>query len=159
MASRNPILSRANYVLVHGNDFLLADQRPHGLIEIVFEENQFLFPSYLPRWINWPILQAYLAPFCPHTHFGISMSGLLDGTRLGHRLVACLNGFFIQVHFEGRPFLLDELYNGAPLHAGTLHTSTGYSSERDVRLSVVYIPGWNTLIFSRRYTRGQCSRL
>ena len=66
---------------------------------------------------------------------------------------ASLNGFFIQVHFEGRPFLLDELYNGAPLHAGTLHTSTGYSSERDVRLSVVYIPGGNTLIFSRRYTR------
>ena len=153
MASRNPIFARVNYVLVNGDDFLLADQCPHGLVELVFAENQFLFPTYLPRWMNWPILQAFLEPMCPRTHFGICMYGLLDGARLGHRLVACVNGFFIQVHFDATPFLLTELYNSAPLHAVTLHTATGYPMERDVRLSVVYIPGGNTLIFSRYYKR------
>ena len=151
MTSRNPILASVNYVLVHENDFLLADQRPHGLIELVFAENQFLFPTYLPKWINWLILQAFLEPMSPRSHFGISMYGLCDGIRLDHRLVACANGFFIQVHYESTPFLLSELFNSAPLHAVTLHTTTGYPSEREVRLSVVYIPGGNTLIFSRYY--------
>ena len=40
------------YVLVHENDFLAADMRPHGLIELVFGGGQFLFPTFLPRWIN-----------------------------------------------------------------------------------------------------------
>ena len=109
MASRNPILSGVNYVLVHGDDFLYTDQRPQGLMELVFGDDQFLFPTLLPRWLNWPILQAFLAPMCPSSHFGISMYGLLDGIRLGHRLVACWSGFFIQVHFEAAPFLLTEL--------------------------------------------------
>ncbi len=135
-------------MLVHENDYLLADQRPHGLIELVFAD-QFLFPTFLPRWINWP-MQAFLEPMSPRTHFGINMYGLCDGTRLDHRLVSCANGFFIQVHYESTPFLLSELFHSAPLHAVTLHTTTGYPSERDVRL---YIPGGNTLIFSRYYER------
>ena len=41
----------------------------------------------------------------------------------------------------------------SPLHAVTLHTVTEYPSERDVRWSIVYIPGGNALIFSRSYER------
>ena len=133
-ASRLPVLACTNYVLVHENDFLAADMRPHGLIELVFGEDQFLFPTFLPRWINWPTLQTFLAP-------------------LGPRLVRCANGFFIQVHYASTPFLLSELFHSAPLHAVTLHTVTEYPSERDVRWSVVYIPGGNSLIFSRSYER------
>ncbi len=81
------------------------------------------------------------------------MHGLCNGNRLGHRLVRCANGFFVQVHYESTPFLLSELFNSAPLHAVTLHTVTEYPSERDVRWSMVYIPGGNTLIFSRYYER------
>ena len=44
-SSRQPILAYTNYVLVHENDFLAADMRPHGLIELVFGEDQFLFPT------------------------------------------------------------------------------------------------------------------
>ena len=104
MASRNPILPSANYVLVHENDYLLADMRPHGLIELVFAEDQFLLPAFLPRWINWPIVQAFLEPMSPRAHFGITMYGLCDGIRLSHRFVRCADGFFIQVHYELRPF-------------------------------------------------------
>ena len=153
MASSNPILAHANYVLVHGDDFLLAHRRPHGLIELVFAEDQFLFPTFLLMWINWPILQAFLVPMSSRVHFGLTMYGLYNGHRLGHRLVRCANGFFIQVHYESTPFLLSELLLSAPLHAATLHTATGYPSEKDVRLSIVYIPGGNTLIFSRYYER------
>ena len=153
MASRNPILAHANYVLVHENDFLSADMRPHGLIELVFAEDHFLFPTFLPRWITWPILQSFLEPMSSRAHFGITMYGLCDGNRLGHRLVRCANGFFIQVRYESTPFLLSELFHSAPLHAVTLHTATVYPSERDVWLSMVYIPGGNTLIVSRYYER------
>ena len=96
MASQNRILSGVNYVLVHGDEFLYTDQRPQGLMELVFGDDQFLFPTLLPRWLNSPILQAFLAPMCPSSHFGISMYGLLDGIRLGHRLVACWSGFLFK---------------------------------------------------------------
>ena len=87
----------------------------------------------------------------PRTHFGITMYELCNGTRLDYRLVACANGFFTQVHYES--FLFSELFHSVSLHAVTLHSTTGYPSERDVRLAVVYVPGRNTLIFSRYYER------
>ena len=148
-SSRQPILGYTNYVLVHENDFLAADMRPHGLIELVFGEDLFLFPTFLPRWINWPILQSFLEPISSRAYFGITMHGFYNGNSLCHRLVRFANGFFIQVHYESTPFLLSELFHSAPLHAVTLHTVTEYPSERDVRWSMVYIPGGNTLIFSR----------
>ena len=110
-SSRQPILAYANYVLVHENDFLAADMRPHGLIELVFGEDQFLFPTLLPRWINWPILPSFLEPISARAHFGIVMHGLYNGNSLGHRLVRCANGFFIQVHYEATLFLLSELFH------------------------------------------------
>ena len=51
-ASILPVLACTNYVLVRENDFLAADMRPHGLIELVFGGDQFLFPPFLPKWIN-----------------------------------------------------------------------------------------------------------
>ena len=147
-SSRQPILAYTNYVLVHENDFLAADMRPHGLIELVFGEDQFLFPTFLPRWINLPILQSFLEPISSRAHFGITMHGSCNGNSLGHRLVRCANGFFIQVHYVSTPFLLSELFQSAPLHAVSLHTVTEYPSERDVRWSIVYIAGGYTLIFS-----------
>ncbi len=103
-SSRQPILGYTNYVLVHENDFLAADMRPHGLIELVFGEDLFLFPTFLPRWINWPILQSFLEPISSRAHFGITMHGFYNGNSLCHRLVRCANGFFIQVHYESTPF-------------------------------------------------------
>ena len=73
MSSRLPILGSTNYVLVHENDYLAADRRPHGLLELVFGADLFLFPTFLPRWINWPILQTFLEPISSRAHFGISI--------------------------------------------------------------------------------------
>ena len=152
-SSSQPVLAVTNYVLVQEDDFLAADMRPHGLFELVFGEDLVVFPTFLPRWINMSILRSFLEPMISRTHFGVAMHGSYNGGVLGHRLIRCESGFFIQVHFLSTPFLLSELYHSAPLHAATLHTVTEYPSANDVRWSVVYIAGGNTLISSRVYER------
>ena len=87
------------------------------------------------------------------THFGMTLHGSYNGDIIGHRLIRCVNGFFIRVHFLSTPFLLSELYHSASLHAATLHTVTEYPSANDVRCSIVYIAGGYTLISSRVYER------
>ena len=151
--SSQPVLAVTNYVLVYENDFLAADMRPHGLIELVFGEDLFVFPTFLPRWINLSILQSFLEPMVSRTHFGLTLQGFYNGGIIGHRLLRCVNGFFISVHFLSTPFLLSELYHSAPLHAATLHSVTEYPSANEVRWSIVCIAGGYTLISSRIYGR------
>ena len=152
-SSSQPVLAVTNYVLVHADDFLAADMRPHGLIELVFGEDLFVLPTFLRRWINLSILRSFLEPMVSRTHFGMTLHGSYNGDIIGHRLIRCVNGFFIRVHFLSTPFLLSELYHSAPLHAATLHTVTEYPSANDVRCSIVYIAGGYTLIWSRVYER------
>ena len=152
-SSSQPVLALTNYVLVQEDDFLAADMRPHGLIELVFGEDLVVFPTFVPRWINLPILQSFLAPLVSRTHFGITVYGSYNGDRIGHRLIRCECGFFIRIHFRTTLFLLGELYNSAPLQAATLHTVSYYPSAYDVRWSTVYIAGGYTLISSRIYER------
>ena len=147
------MLAVTNYVLVQEDDFLAADMRPHGLVELVFGEDLVVFPTFLPRWINLPILRSFLAPMVSRTHFGMTLHGSYNGGIIGHRLLRCESGFFIRVHFLSTPFLLSELYHSAPLHAATLHTVTEYPGANDVRWSIVYIAGGYTLISSRIYER------
>ena len=74
-SSRQPVLALTNYVLVQGEDFLMADMRPHGLFELVFGDSLVVFPTFVPRWINLPILQTFLQPLVSRTHFGITVHG------------------------------------------------------------------------------------
>ena len=152
-SSRQPVLALTNYVLVQGDDFLLADMRPHGLLELVLGHRQVVFPTFVPRWINLPILQTFLAPLVSRTHFGITVHGSYNGARIGNRLVLCESGFFIRLQFQATVFLLGELYNSAPQQAMTLHAVSYHPSAYDVRWSTVYIAGGYTLISSRRYER------
>ena len=152
-SSSQPVLAVTNYVLVQEDDFLAADMRPHGLFELVFGEDLVVFPTFLPRWMNLPILRSFLEPMVSRTHFGMTLHGSYNGGIIGHRLIRCESGFFIRVHFLSTPFLLSELYRSAPLHAATLHTVTEYPGANDVRWSIVYIAGGYTLISSRIYER------
>ena len=138
-------------MLVSENDYVEADRRPHGLIELVFGEDSFIFPTCLPWWLNWPLLQAFLEPISPRDHFGIRVQGYCNGNRLSQRLVRCGNGFFVQVHYDSTPFLLNELFQSAHLQANTLHTVGGIPIAGRVRWSMVYIAGGYTLIVSRHY--------
>ena len=152
-SSSQPVLAATNYVLVQEDDFLAVDMRPHGLVELVFGEDLVVFSTFLPRWINMSILRSFLEPMISRTHFGVAVLGSYNGGVIGHRLIRCESGFFIQVRFLSTPFLLSELYHSAPLHVASLHTVTEYPCANDVRWSVVYIAGGNTLISSRVYER------
>ena len=53
------------YVLIHADDYWTFNQRPHGLVELVLGDRDLSFPSILPQMINFPIVQAFLAPLVP----------------------------------------------------------------------------------------------
>ena len=88
-SSRQPVLALTNYVLVQGDGFLMADMRPHGLVELVLGDSLVVFPTFVPRWINLPILQTFLQPLVSRTHFGITVHGSYNGARMGNRLILC----------------------------------------------------------------------
>ena len=152
-SSSQPVLAATNYVLIQGDDFLAADMRPHGLVELAFGEELVLFSTSFPRWVNLSILRSFLEPMIPRAHFGVDVHGWYNGGEIGHRLMRCESGFFMHVRFLSTPFLLSELYRSAPMHVACLHTVTDYPRADDVQWSVVYIAGGNTLISSRVYER------
>ena len=144
-ASALPILSAPNYVVVTERDYEAFGHRPYGLVELViFGRNSHVFATCLPRWMNWPIVRAFLEPITHSGHFGIQMMGLLNGVSLDRRLVRC-----VQVFISASPLVLGELSQNAPLVADTLHTAGSYPfSERTLR-TIVYIAGGDSLILSR----------
>ena len=95
--SAQPILDSSNYVLVLERDYVAFGNRSHGLVELVFGEDSRVFPICLPRWLNWPLLQAFLGPISHRGHFGIQMMGFLNGDRLDQRLVLRNAGFFVHM--------------------------------------------------------------
>ena len=104
-ASALPILSAPNYVVVTERDYEAFGHRPHGLVELVFGRNSHVFATCLPRWMNWPIVRAFLEPITHSGHFGIQMMGLLNGESLNRRLVRCYDGFFVQVFISASPLV------------------------------------------------------
>ena len=142
-----PILSAPNYVVVTERDFEAFGHRPYGLVELVFGRNSHVFATCLPRWMNWPIVRAFLEPITHSGHFGIRMEGLLNGVSLDRRLVRCYDGFFVQVFISASPLVLRELSQNAPLVANTLHTAGSYPFS--ARTLIVYIAGGDSLILSR----------
>ena len=143
-----PILSAPNYVVVTERDYEAFGYRPHGLVELVFG-NSHVFAACLPRWLNWPLVLAFLEPITHTGHFGIQMMGLLNGERLNRRLVRCYDSFFVQVFISASPFLLSELFQNAPLVADTLHMVESFPVSERTHRSIVYIAGGYSLILSR----------
>ncbi len=128
-------------------------RRPHGLIELVCGDDSFLFPTCLPEWLNWPLLQAFLEPISHCDHFGMGMMDFCNGDRLSQRLVQCGSGFFVQVYYSSTfpSFFLSELLQGAHMQANTLHMTEVNPESRRVRWSAVFVAGGPTLIASRHY--------
>ena len=148
-ASALPILSAPNYVVVTERDYEAFCHRPFGLVELVIGRSSHVFATCLPRWMNWPILQAFLEPITHSGHYGIQMMGLLNGVSLDRRLVRCYNGFFVQVSITASPWVLGELSQNAPLVADTLHTAGSYPFSERILRTIVYIAGGDSLILSR----------
>ena len=124
-------------------------KRPFGLIELVIGRSSHVFATCLPRWMNWPILQAFLEPITHSGYYGIQMTGLLNGVRLDRQLVRCYNGFFVQISITASPWVLGELSQNAPLVTDTLHTTGSYPFSERILRTIVYIAGGGSLILSR----------
>ena len=148
-ASALPVLSAPNYVVVTERDYEAFFHRPFGLVELVIGRSSHVFATCLPRWMNWPILQAFLEPITHSGHYGIQMTGLLNGVSLDRQLVRCYNGFFVQVSITASPWVLGELSQNAPLVTDTLHTAGSYPFSERILRTIVYIAGGGSLILSR----------
>ena len=118
--SAQPTLGYTNYVLVLENDFENFGRRPHGLIELVCGDDSFLFPTCLPEWLNWPLLQVFLEPITHRDHFGIGMMGFCNGDRLSQRLqwILCAGSLRLLLVFLERTVAECTYAGQYPSHGG-----------------------------------------
>ena len=89
--------------------------RPQGVIEVVLEQEEFSFPTILPMAVNVVSLGEFLAPLLLTGLQGLQWQAWLNGDLLGLALVACHEGFFLQVQVWCGPTLMQNMLVAAPL--------------------------------------------
>ena len=104
---------------------------------MVLGQEEFSFPTVLPMAVNVVGLQ------------GLQWQAWLNGNLLVLALVACHEGFFLQVQVWCGPTLMQNMMVAAPLIAGTLHIDMDALPDTSLVRVTIYIPGGNTLISSR----------
>ena len=80
------------------------------------------------------------------------MAGLDHSDLVGLTLVACQEGFFLQVQVWSGPTLMQNMVVAALLLNGTLHFDMDAITDTSLVRITIYIPGGNTLTFSRVLT-------
>ena len=123
--------------------------RPQGVIEVVLGQEEFSFPTVLPMAVNVVSLGDFLAPLLLTGLQGLQWQAWLNGDLLGLALVACHEGFSLQVQVWCGPTLMQNMLVAAPLIAGTLHVDMDAMPDTSLVRVTIYIPGGNTLISSR----------
>ena len=147
--SRNRELHHPCYILVDFCAFRSFGLRPQGVIEVVLGQEEFSFPSVLPMAVNVVSLGDFVAPLLLTGLPGLQWQAWLNGNLLGLALVACHEGFFLQVQVWCGPTLMQNMLVAAPLIAGTLHIDMDAMPDTSLVRVTTYIPGGNTLISSR----------
>ena len=147
--SRNRELHYPCYMLVDFCAFRSFGLRPHGVIEVVLGQEEFSFPTVLPITVNVVSLGEFLAPFLLTGLPGLQWQAWINGELLGLALVACHEGFFLQVQVWCGPTLMQNMVVAAPLLTGTLHFDMEAMTDTSLVRVTIYIPGGNTLISSR----------
>ena len=147
--SRNRELHHPCYILVDFCAFRSFGLRPQGVIEVVLGQEEFSFPTVLPMAVNVVSLGDFLAPLLLTGLQGLQWQAWLNGDLLGLALVACHEGFFLQVQVWCGPTLMQNMMVAAPLIAGTLQIDMDVTPDMSLVRVTIYIPGGNTLISSR----------
>ena len=119
--SRNRELHHPCYMLVDFCAFRSFGLRPHGVIEVVLGQEELSFPTVLPIAVNVVSLGDFLAPLLLTGLPGLQWQAWLNGELLGLVLVACHEGFFLQVRVWCGLTLMQNMVVAAPLLTGTLH--------------------------------------
>ena len=94
-------------------------------------------------------LGEFLAPLLLTGLQGLQWQAWLNGDLLGLALIACHEGFFLQVQVWCGPTLMQNMLVAAPLICGTLHIDMDAMPDTSLVRVTIYIPGGNTLISSR----------
>ena len=119
--SRNRELHHPCYMLVDFRAFRSFGLRPHGVMEVVLGQEEFSFPTVLPVAVNVVSLGEFLAPWLLTGLPGLQWQPWINGDLVGLALIACQEGFFLQVQVWCGPTLMQNMVVAAPLLNGTLH--------------------------------------
>ena len=95
--SRNRELHHPCYMLVDFRTFRSFGLRPHGVMEVVLGQEEFSFPTVLPVAVNVVSLGEFLAPWLLTGLPGLQWQAWINGGLVGLALIACQEGFFLQV--------------------------------------------------------------
>ena len=147
--SRDRSLMHPSYVLIHVDDYWAFNHRPHGLVELVLGSRDLSFPCVLPQMINFPVIQAFLAPLLPRELSCLTLHMWHNGAAVDFRLVNCFNGFFVQVTVSVNSILMDNILQAAPLIIPQLHIDQMVLPDPQLLQVTAYVPGGDTLISSR----------
>ena len=101
--SRNRELHHPCYMLVDFRAFRSFGLRPHGVMEVVLGQEEFSFPTVLPVAVNVVSLGEFLAPWLLTGLPGLQC--WINGDLVGLALIACQEGFFLQVQVWCGPTL------------------------------------------------------
>ena len=147
--SRDRSLMHPCYVLIHADDYWTFDQRPHGLVELVLGDLELSFPCILPQMINFPLVQTFLSPLVPGDLSCVEMQMWHNGNALDFALVACMDGFFLQVTVNCGRAIRDNIVAAAPIVVPQLHIDPDVLPDPQYLQVTAYVPGGDTLISSR----------
>ena len=111
--SRNRELHHPCYILVDFCAFRSFGLRPQGVIEVLQEQEDFSFPTVLSMAVNVVSLGEFLALLLLTGLQGLQWQAWLNGDLLGLALIACHEGFFLQVQVWCGPNL-DAEYGCGP---------------------------------------------
>ena len=150
--SRDRSLMHPCYVLIHSDDYWAFNQTPRGLVELVLGNRDLSFPCVLPQMINFPVIQAFLAPLIPRELTCLTLHVWHNGAALDYRLVNCFDGFFVQVTVEVGRILMDNIILAAPLITPQMHIDQFVLPDPQLLQITAYVPGGDTLISSRSIT-------
>ena len=137
------------YILIHVDDYWAFNHRPHGLLELVLGSRELSFPCVLPQMINFPVLQAFLAPLLPQGLSCLSLQMWHNGAAVDFQLVNCFNGFFVQVTVGVNSIHLENILLAAPLIIPQLHIDHVVLPDPQLLQVTAFVPGGDTLISSR----------
>ncbi len=143
------------YVLIHADDYWAFNQRPHGLVELVLGDRELSFPCTLPQMINFPILQAFLAPLVTRELACITLNVWHNGAALDFRLVNCFDGFFVQVIINVGRTIMDNSIMAAPIVTPQIHIDPLVLPDPQSLQITAFVPGGDILISSRSVTMVQ----
>ena len=129
------------------SSFADFEQRPHGLLELVFPLGLHTFATVLPSRVNWPIIRSFLAPMMP---LGVTLTFVemwLNDDLLTEELVECHNGFFAHITVTTRDLPLTHYHPAQHAWTPLLHVERSVMQAGLCQYHI-HVPGGSALSFS-----------